>query len=288
MKGRSQAKLTALVTPPPHGPPWDSPIAQAPLAFVDLEMTGLDAERDRVVELCIERTEGDGPIARLSTLVDPRERAGGGAEVHGIVADALVGAPPFERVAGDVLAILEGAVVVAHAASWDVRFLQAEFTRVGQSFDVPHWLDTVVLARRAFAFPSYSLGALCGELGIPRGRAHRADSDVLALRAVFARCVEALEPVSVRDLWDVRVGQGRARPAIVDACQAAAGHGSPVVLTYRAARRASERLEMVLLEVLSDLDPPRVVGYLLPGRGRRTLRADRILRVEPTSVPPRR
>ena len=280
--------MTALVTPPPPGPPWDSPIAEAPLAFVDLEMTGLDAERDRVVELCIERIQGEGPVARLSTLVDPRERAGGGSEVHGIVAEALIGAPPFERVAGDILALLDGAIVVAHAASWDVRFLQAEFARVGQSFDVPHWLDTVVLARRAFAFPSYSLDSLCGELGIPRGRAHRADSDVLALRSVFARCVEALEPVSVRDLWDVRVGQGHARPAIVDACKAAAGHGNPVVLTYRAARRAAERLDMVLLEVLSDLDPPRVVGYLLPGRGRRTLRADRILRVEPISVPPRR
>ena len=38
---------------------------------------------------------------------------------------------------------------------------------------------------------------------------------------------------------------------------------------------------MVLLEVLSDLDPPRVVGYQLHGRGRVQLRADRILRVEP-------
>ena len=31
----------------------------------------------------------------------------------------------------------------------------------------------------------------------------------------------------------------------------------------------------------ADLDPPRVIGYQLPGRGRRELRADRILRVDP-------
>jgi DNA polymerase-3 subunit epsilon len=251
-------------------------------------MTGLDAERDRVVEVCIERIEGAAPVARLSTLVDPCERAGGGVDVHGIAADALAGAPPFAHVAGDILAILGGAVVVAHAASWDVRFLGAEFARAGQAFDLPHWLDTLVLARRAFAFHSYSLDALCRELAIPRGRAHRADSDVLALRAVFQRCVDVLEPASARDLWEVRVGQRCARPTIVEACRQAADHGSAVVLTYRPARRAPQRLEMVLLDVLSDLDPPRVVGYLLPGRGRRTLRADRILRVEPTPVPPRR
>jgi DNA polymerase-3 subunit epsilon len=38
---------------------------------------------------------------------------------------------------------------------------------------------------------------------------------------------------------------------------------------------------MVLTLVRSDLDPPRVMGYQLPGRGRRELRADRILRVDP-------
>ncbi len=275
------------MTPPPHGPPWDSPLAQAPLAFLDLEMTGLDADRDRIVEVCVERVEGEGKVARLSTLVDPRERAGGAVEVHGIEADALVGAPPFESIAADVAALLRGAVLVAHSAAWDVGFLRAEFARAGRAFELSHWLDTVVLARRAFAFRSHSLDALCRELEVPRGRAHRADSDVLALRAVFARCVEVLEPVSVRDLWDVHVGKGRARPAIVEACRAAASAGSPVVLSYRPARRAAERLEMVVLDVVSDLDPPRVVGYLLPGRGRRTLRADRILRVEATLVPPR-
>jgi DNA polymerase-3 subunit epsilon len=52
-------------------------------------------------------------------------------------------------------------------------------------------------------------------------------------------------------------------------------------VTYRATRRAPEPLTIVISEVRSDLDPPRVLGYLLPGRGRRELRADRILKVEP-------
>ena len=46
------------MTAPPAGPPWDLPIAEAPLAFVDLEMTGLDAVHDRVVEVCVERVVG--------------------------------------------------------------------------------------------------------------------------------------------------------------------------------------------------------------------------------------
>ena len=274
------------MTAPPAGPPWDLPVAEAPLAFVDLEMTGLDAVHDRVVEVCVERVVGGERQKLVSTLVDPGERVGGAAHVHGLDANALAGAPRFEAIAGEVLAALEGAILVAHAAVWDVRFIAAELRRAGIATRVEHYLDTLVLARRSFAFHSYSLDALCRELAIDRGQAHRAESDVRAMRTVFDRCVGVLAPVSARDLWEVRIGERRARQAIVDACEAAAKHGAPVVVTYRAARRPPEDLSMVLLEVRSDLDPPGVVGYQLPGRGRRQLRADRILRVEPAPVQP--
>ena len=273
------------MTAPPPGPPWDLPIAQAPLAFVDLEMTGLDAARDRVVEVCVERVLGGQRQAILSTLIHPGERVGGAAHVHGLDAEQLAGAPPFEQIAGDVVRLLDGAILVAHAAVWDVRFLVAEAKRAGITLSLDHWLDTLVLARRAFAFHSYSLDALCRELAIDRGQAHRAESDVRALRAVFDRCVALLAPVSARDLWEVRIGERRARQAVVDACEAALKHGAPVLITYRPARRAPQELTMVLVEVRSDLDPPGVVGYQLPGRGRRQLRADRILRVEPAPDP---
>ena len=271
--------------PPPAGPPWDLPLTEATLAMVDLEMTGLDMARDRDVEICVERVLGGQRVGFFSTLLNPGERVGGAAHVHGIDAAEIAAAPRFEAVAHDVISALRGAILVAHAAAWDVGFLDAECRRAGFALEVDHWLDTLVLARRAFAFPSYSLDALCRELAIERGRAHRAESDVAALRAVFARCVDVLVPASARDLWDVRVGERRARPTIVLACEAAVKHGLPVQVTYRPARRPPESLAMVLLEVRSDLDPPGVVGYLLPGRGRRQLRADRILRIEPASAP---
>jgi DNA polymerase III subunit epsilon len=272
--------------PPPPGPPWDLPVSEAPFAFVDLEMTGLDAANDRVVEVCIERVVGGRVTASLSALVNPGDRTGAGSKIHGIGTEELAAAPPFGALADRVLSLLEGAILVAHAAVWDIRFLAAECDRAGKILHVERWLDTLVLARRAFAFPSYSLDALCRQLAIDRGRAHRAESDVHAMRELFARCTKVLAPTCARDLWEVRVGERRARQAIVLACEAAAEHGAPVIVTYRAARRQPEPLTMVVLEVRSDLDPPGVVGYQLPGRGRRQLRADRILRVEPAPALP--
>ncbi len=255
-------------------------------------MTGLDVARDRVVEVCIERVVGDACVERLATLVRPEGEAtstrpllggkGGGAEeVHGIEAALLEGAPVFATLTEDVRRLLAGAVFVAHAADWDAKFLSAEMARVGHALELPFFVDTLTLARRAFALPSYSLDALCRSLGLKRGRAHRAPDDVRALRAVFERCVEALAPVSPRDLWEVRIGARRARTAILDACEAAAEHAAPVRMTYRPRRRPAEERVVVVRSVRYDLDPPRILGYELPGRGRCELRADRILRVEP-------
>ena len=274
------------VPPPQAGPPWDLPVAEAPLAFLDLEMTGLDPENDRVVEVCVDRVVGGKSLQLVHSLVRPDARIGGASHVHGLDEAALADAPPFAAIADDVLRALDGAVLVAHAAEWDVSFLQAEMKRAGRELAVTHWLDTLVLARRSFAFGSYSLDALCKSLAIDRGRAHRADSDVAAMRALFDRCVAILAPESVRDLWEVRVAQRRARAAIVLACEAAVEHGLPVQVVYRPARKPPQTLLMILTEVRSDLDLPRAIGYLLPGRGRRELRTDRILRVDPGKPSP--
>jgi len=268
---------------PPDGPPWDLPLAEAPLAFVDLEMTGLDASRDHVIEVCVERWRGDACEGRLESLVRPPAGAGGNSHIHGIDEAALAAAPEFGALVEDILRLLDGAIFVAHAAEYDAAFLIAETKRAGRELVIEHFIDTLVLSRRAFALPSHSLTALCEHLGIPRGNAHRAGDDVRALRAVFARCIDALAPKSARDLWDVRIAERHARAAILSACDAAVGHAVPVEILYRPARRAAQALTMVVTAVCTGLDPPRVMGYLLPGRGRRELRADRILRVSPTS-----
>lgn len=266
---------------PPPGPPWDEPLAEAPLCFLDLEMTGLHARDDRVIEICVERCRGERVEARLATLVRPESGAFGNAHIHGIEPTDLLRAPSFAEIAPEVEAILAGGIPVAHAASWDVAFLEAELARAGRPQKVGPFLDTLALSRRSFSFASHRLSALCEEMGIERARAHRAGDDVAALRSVFGRILGVLAPATPRDLWHVRVGQGYARPTIVAAVHAARARGAPVTIRYRPAHRGPEDLRYVVTDVREDLDPPRVLGYLLPSRSRRELRADRILAIEP-------
>lgn len=272
----------AEVSSPPPGPPWDLPLAEAPFVFVDLEMTGLDPQKDRVVEICLERVRGDVVVKRLHTLVRPELGGGevGNAHVHGIFAAALADAPSFASLTAEVVELLDGAVLVAHGAWWDVAFLEAEMARAGRPRPIPFYIDTLNLSRRTFGLAKHSLDALREHFGIDGARAHRADADVAALREVWAKCVATLEPKTPRDVWQVRIAERRARDEIVAECNEAIAAGEPVTVTYRPRGKPPESFSMVLVSIVVGLDPPRVIGYQLPGRGRRELRADRILRIE--------
>lgn len=266
---------------PAAGPPWDAPLDEAPLVFVDLEMTGLQPETDRVLELCAERVVGAATVARLCTLIRPDDGTHGNQRFHGISAKDLADAPTFASVAEDLTALLEGGIVVAHAARHDVGFIEAELHRAGRPVTIPFFLDTLTLSRRAFAYPSHALGALCKELRIDPGHAHRAGDDVRALRELFGHIRGVIAPATARELWHVRIGKGEARPDIIDKALHALGHDEPVMIRYRAARRPPEDMLFRITGVRTDLEPPRVLGYMTLTRSRRELRGDRILAIAP-------
>ena len=263
---------------PPAGSPWDDPLERAPLAFVDLEMTGLDRERDRVVQICVERVVGEQTVARLCSFVRPPEL--GGSDVHGIGAAELESAPSFAELSPGLGALLDGAVLVAHAAAHDVAFLRQELGRTGRAWDCPFLLDTLALARRALAVPRYGLGHLAAALGIEQRRPHRADDDVRVLRGLWSRLVEALGASTARQLWRLQGPSRASVERVLGTVRRALELGRPVVVRYRRSDRPVERLELCVTALRTDLDPPMVLGYLLPSRGRRELRGDRILAVE--------
>jgi DNA polymerase III subunit epsilon len=262
---------------PPQGSPWDDAIDTAPFALVDLEMTGLDVTCDRVIEICIERRRAGAVETRLESLVRPPKDTAFGTDVHGIDASMLRDAPPFSDFAPRIAAMLEGAVLVAHGAAWDVAFLEAELARAGVATTIAAYLDTLTLSRRVVFSDSHSLEALAQRFGIERRLRHRAGDDVRVLSELFQRFLSELRPETPRDLWHVRVGQKETRPDVLAACLALAETRQIAEIHYRPSHRRPRNITCVVTRVRTDLDPPRVMGYALPDRGRFQLRADRIL-----------
>jgi DNA polymerase III subunit epsilon len=166
----------------------DLPLGSVPLAFLDFETTGLYPRRgDRVCEVAIQRVLGDDLVLAYTTLVDPdRLLSESSFAVNHISAEQLAGAPAFAEIAADMRAALDGAVVVAHNAPFDIEFLQTELALAGLPPLLAPVLDTLALARRLLPRRhSHSLAALASALGATPP-SHRAMDDVTALRIVFA------------------------------------------------------------------------------------------------------
>ena len=261
---------------PPGGAPWDTPLERAPLAFVDLEMTGLDPERDRVVQICVERVEGERVTDRLCTFVRC-DRGPGPSAIHGITAPDLVDAPLYAELAPRVSELFADACLVAHGARWDIAFLAAEHRRAGATFACQHFIDTLALSRRTLRRSRHRLATLAEAFHIDNPNPHRADNDVRVTRELLAILARRLEATCPRDLWRMAAGRREVMPEILATAERALAQRLPVVVRYRPSGRGALELEVQLTAIRTDLDPPLVLGYLLHSRGRRELRADRIL-----------
>lgn len=166
-------------------PPPPDPRECGSFAVIDLETTGLSAQRsDRIVEIAVVLTDGSGTIDyEWTTLVDPG-RDVGPTHIHGITTEMISDAPGFGDIADDLARLITGRTIVAHNARFDLSFLHSEWNRLGQDLRA-HSFCTMSAARDA-GLPG-GLSACCGHLGIPTGDAHRALDDARSANGLLAR-----------------------------------------------------------------------------------------------------
>ena len=158
-------------------------------AVLDFETTGLFPGRhDRVVEVAVVHLDAEGRIGRtFETLVNPG-RDLGPQSIHHIRAADVLEAPTFAEIAPRLIQLLSGRVLVAHNASFDVRFLLAELERAG--YELPAAVATLCTMQLAQTFlpgAGRSLRDCCDAFDIELEGAHRASVDAVAT----ARLLEA-------------------------------------------------------------------------------------------------
>jgi DNA polymerase III epsilon subunit family exonuclease len=171
---------------------WD-----VPLAFVDVETTGISWRYGhRVIEVAVLRIE-DGVATEYQQLIDPqREFWPGITALTGITPQMVRGQPKFAEQIEMLIEFLRGAVVVGHNIDFDLSFLGGEFERAGRPMTAAladassartHVLDTVRIARRRFGRGGNSLLPLSQRLGIEPNGAHRALADARTTAALLKR-----------------------------------------------------------------------------------------------------
>lgn len=149
-----------------------------------------------MIEVGVVLTADDGRIEHeWTTLVNPR-RDVGPTSVHGISAADVLDAPEFGEISDHLLELLAGRTVVAHNATFDMRFLQAELWRAG--YDIsgrPAALCSMKWAGRAIG--AAKLQHCCDALGINLSDAHTALADAHATALLIGHLQSMLG-----ELWD--------------------------------------------------------------------------------------
>ena len=154
---------------------------------LDTETTGLSpATGDRLVEIgCVELVNHLPSGKTFHVYLNPQRSMPEEAfRVHGLSDDFLADKPLFSAVAADFRSFIEDATLIIHNAPFDMGFLTAELTNLGQPKLTNEVIDTVMLARERHPGARVSLDALCKHYGIDTSRRtlHGAllDSEILA------------------------------------------------------------------------------------------------------------
>ena len=109
-----------------------------PVVFFDLETTGINIAKDRIVEIAILKVNPNGTKESKTWLVNPEMPIPKeSSDIHGITDEKIANEPSFKMIAKDVEAMIKGADLAGFNSNrFDIPLLAEEMLRVGMDFDM--------------------------------------------------------------------------------------------------------------------------------------------------------
>jgi DNA polymerase-3 subunit epsilon len=109
-----------------------------PIAFIDLETTGINLGRDRIIEIAIVKMLTDGTRTIKRKLLNPEiPIPKASSDIHGITDEMVKDAPTFKQVAQELKQMLDGCDLAGYNSNrFDIPLLMEEFLRAQVDFDM--------------------------------------------------------------------------------------------------------------------------------------------------------
>ncbi len=177
-----------------------------PLVFLDLETTGVNVVRDRIVEIGMVKAMPDGSLKHKAERINPEVAIPHETSlIHGIYEEDVREASTFKQVARNYAQFLEGCDLAGfNILRFDLPLLVEEFLRADVPFDTSQ--RRVLDAQRIYhLMESRSLTAAlkfyCDKDMSELGRAHSAETDALATYHVLNAQVKRYEGVTIHDIF---------------------------------------------------------------------------------------
>src|ERR1700742_1353802 len=136
----------------------------------DTETTGFEpSDGHRIVEIgCVELIDHFPTGKSFQAYLNPeRDVPIESQRVHGLSDEFLADKPIFAHIVEEFLAFIGDAPLVIHNASFDIKFINAEFARTGHPpIPLSRAIDTIEIAKRKLPGARYSLDELCKRFGV--------------------------------------------------------------------------------------------------------------------------
>ncbi len=155
---------------------------------IDCETTGLDLEKDRIIEIAVVCFTLEREIFRFDALVDPEMPISEESlSIHHITAEMVQGKPKIAEVLPQVLESLGSHTIVGHGVGFDIEMTAraAKAAKIDCRIQNRAFIDTLRLARHYGESPVNSLSGLASHFHITYSDTHRALADVLLNIEVF-------------------------------------------------------------------------------------------------------
>ena len=165
---------------------------------IDLEMTGLSAKVDKIIEIGAVKVAEGKIIGTYSTLVNPKRPIPQQVrELTGITDDMVRQAKSEDEAVRELLTFWGEDILVGHNVGFDYSFLKQWAINHKEPLEVMA-CDTLKIARGVLpAEQKKTLEALCDYFSIERKQAHRALDDALETREVFERLIPLAEEAKI-------------------------------------------------------------------------------------------
>ena len=111
---------------------------ERPLAIFDLEATGLNITKERIVEIAILKINPDGSEERFKTLINPEITISEEVtKIHGITNEDVKNAPTFSQILDKIIGFINDADLAGYNSNkFDIPLLAEELLRAGSSYDL--------------------------------------------------------------------------------------------------------------------------------------------------------
>ncbi|MFM9824584.1 exonuclease domain-containing protein [Flavobacterium sp.] len=157
-------------------------ILKKPICFFDLETTGIDVAKDRIVEIAIFKLFPNGNRESKTWLVNPTiPIPPQSTAIHGISNEKVANEPTFAALASQVYAMIKDSDLAGYNSDrFDIPLLAEELLRAGVDFDMKNRVSVdvqTIFHKKEERTLSAALKFYCGQ---NLENAHSAEADTMA------------------------------------------------------------------------------------------------------------